>query len=313
MEEVESFPAGRETEIAETAYALERLSNHPLARAIVRYGKQRGVVALELEHFESVAGLGLRAQYEGTEVRLGRREWFVESPYGKTIAAAPAFDDGRSEVWVTRGELWGRLLLRDDIRPEAPELVRDLHRMGLEVIVLTGDRASSAQVLRGHLGLDDIRAELTPAAKVEAIRELTKRGKKVAMVGDGVNDAPSLAAAHVGVAMGARGADAALEQAEVVLMHDRLENFLAAVRLSQRARRIIRQNLWISLGTVVGLVGLALAAQIPLTAGVVGHEGSTVVVVLNSLRLLVRKNSRDNPRPSACGPARNVDISPTRV
>ena len=131
-----------------------------------------------------------------------------------------------------------------------------------------------------------MRAELKPQEKVSVIQSFTERGDCVAMIGDGVNDAPSLAAAYVGVAMGARGSDAALEQAEVVLMHDRLENFLAAFRLSQRARRIIRQNLILSLGTVVVLVGFALSGSIPLTVGVVGHEGSTVIVVMNSLRLL---------------------------
>jgi Cd2+/Zn2+-exporting ATPase len=127
---------------------------------------------------------------------------------------------------------------------------------------------------------------VSPAEKAETVRRFQAAGRVVAMVGDGVNDAPSLAAAHIGVAMGARGSDAALEQADVVLMHDRLENFLAAFRLSQRARRVIRQNLIISLGTVIVLVTFAILGQIPLTVGVVGHEGSTVVVVMNSLRLL---------------------------
>jgi Cd2+/Zn2+-exporting ATPase len=161
---------------------------------------------------------------------------------------------------------------------------------------LTGDRKAAAEHIRGELKLDDVRAELKPEQKVAAIRELSESGKKVAMVGDGVNDAPSLAAAHIGVAMGARGSDAALEQADVILMHDRLENFLAAFRLSQRARRVIRQNLVISLGTVVVLVTLAMFGKIPLPVGVVGHEGSTVVVVMNSLRLLFGKASA-KPRP----------------
>jgi len=159
--------------------------------------------------------------------------------------------------------------------------------------VLTGDRQATAEHLRAQLHLDEIRAELKPEAKVAAIRSLSENSRRVAMVGDGVNDAPSLAAAHVGVAMGARGSDAALEQADVVLMHDRLENFLQAFRLSQRARRIIRQNLVISLGTVVVLVIFATLGKIPLTLGVVGHEGSTVLVVMNSLRLLLGRSHSD--------------------
>ena len=165
-------------------------------------------------------------------------------------------------------------------------VVEALRSEGLRTVVLTGDRKATAEYLRAELKLDDVRGELKPEQKVEAVRALSGQGKKVAMIGDGVNDAPSLAAAHIGVAMGARGSDAALEQADVVLMHDRLENFLAAFLLSQRARRIIRQNLVVSLGTVVVLVTFALLGKIPLPVGVVGHEGSTVVVVMNSLRLL---------------------------
>ena len=181
----------------------------------------------------------------------------------------------------------GRLILRDDIRPQARAVIDQLRAEKLTTIVLTGDRRATADYLRTELAVDDIRSELHPEQKVQAIRELTAQGKRVAMVGDGVNDAPSLAVAHIGVAMGARGSDAALEQSDVVLMHDRLENFLAAFRLSRRARAVIQQNLVISLGTIVVLVSLAIAGVIPLTVGVVGHEGSTVIVVMNSLRLLL--------------------------
>jgi Cd2+/Zn2+-exporting ATPase len=178
------------------------------------------------------------------------------------------------------------------VRPQARHVLAQLRDEGLRSIVLTGDRKTAAELLRDELKLDDIRAELKPEQKLSEISALTQAGERVAMIGDGVNDAPSLAAAHIGVAMGARGADAALEQSDVVLMHDRLENFLAAFRLSQRARRIIRQNLFISLGTVVVLVTFALLGRIPLTIGVVGHEGSTVIVVMNSLRLLFGSANR---------------------
>ncbi len=286
VEKVESFPPGREAEVARRAYSLERLSTHPLARALTRYGKQQGLPALNLDHFESVTGLGLRAGLDGVPCQLGRREWIEDGPHRAAIGVVPPTEAGFSEVWLTHGDLLGRVVLRDDIRPQARAVIQELRANGLRSVVLTGDRQATADQLRRELEVDDLRAELKPEEKVAVIQSFTAAGERVAMVGDGVNDAPSLAAAHVGVAMGARGSDAALEQAEVVLMHDRLENFLAAFRLSQRARRIIRQNLVVSLGTVAVLVCFALAGRIPLTVGVVGHEGSTVIVVMNSLRLL---------------------------
>jgi Cd2+/Zn2+-exporting ATPase len=285
VETVESFPPGREKEIVQLAYSLEKLSTHPLARAITRHGKQHGLEIIEFPQFESVTGEGLKAKHTGKEIFLGKREW-VESQVCKGGFAAPQSGAGTSEVWVAVGDLLGRVILRDDIRPQAASVIGELRDEGLLSVVLTGDRKAAAEHLRVELKLDDVRAELKPEQKVAAIREFSEQGKKVAMIGDGVNDAPSLAVAHIGVAMGARGSDAALEQADVVLMHDKLENFLAAFRLSQRARRVIRQNLFISLGTVVVLVTFAMLGKIPLTVGVVGHEGSTVVVVMNSLRLL---------------------------
>ena len=290
VERVESFPGGREQEVGRLAYSLEKLSTHPLARAITRYGKQQGFEPITFQHFESVTGRGLKAELDGKECRLGARSWFAleqreDHLRAGAVPGAPVHA-GFSEVWVEAGDLLGRVILRDDIRPQAAGVVRELREEGLRSVVLTGDRKAAAEHLQAELKLEDVRAELKPDQKVAAIRELNAEGGRVAMVGDGVNDAPSLAVAHIGVAMGARGSDAALEQADVVLMHDRLENFLAAFRLSQRARAIIRQNLIISLGAIVVLVAFAMAGKISLTIGVVGHEGSTVVVVTNSLRLL---------------------------
>lgn len=293
IERIESFPAGREREVGVTAFSLERLSSHPLARAITRYGKQQGFEPLPLEHFESLTGHGLRALKDGEVCILGRREWVLDGVHQPLAARTPPAEPGLSEIWVAHGDLVGRLILRDDVRSQSKGVLNALRREELRTVVLTGDRKAAAEHLCQELAVDEIRAELRPEQKLEIIREFTKGGKKVAMVGDGVNDAPSLAAAHIGVAMGARGSDAALEQADVVLMHDRLENFLSAFRLSQRARTVIRQNLVISLGTVAVLVTFALLGKIPLTIGVVGHEGSTVLVVMNSLRLLFGANRRN--------------------
>jgi len=299
VEKVESFPPGRETDVAQLAYSLDRLSTHPLARAVTRHGKQQGLTSVEFAHFESVTGHGVRGRCEQGEYLLGRREWIASARGDQAVAQVPPTAAGFSEIWLSSSGLLGRIVLRDDIRPQAQGVVDELKASGLRTVVLTGDRHATAEHLKAELHLDEVRAELKPEEKVAAIKLLSDGGNRVAMVGDGVNDAPSLAVAHVGVAMGARGSDAALEQADIVLMHDRLENFLAAFRLSQRARRIIRQNLVISLGTVLVLVGFALLGKIPLPVGVVGHEGSTVIVVMNSLRLLFGgslKSTAPSPR-----------------
>ncbi|MCC7376657.1 MAG: cadmium-translocating P-type ATPase [Verrucomicrobiales bacterium] len=288
VESVESLPPGREAEVLRAAYSVERLSTHPLARAITRHGKRLGLSAEPVHAVESVPGLGLSARVDNQELRVGRRDFVIrnEGKDAEKAALQSISEQGVSEVWVSGGDFTGRVLLRDDIRPQARDVVAALRKSGLRTLVLTGDRRAAGEYLQSRLAVDEVRSELKPEQKVAAIAELTREGRKVAMIGDGVNDAPALAAAQVGVAMGARGSDAALEQADVVLMHDRLENFQRAHRLSQRACRVIRQNLVISLGTLVVLAVLAAMAKVPLSQGVLGHEGSTVLVVLNSLRLL---------------------------
>ncbi|MEO8351200.1 MAG: cation-translocating P-type ATPase [Chthoniobacteraceae bacterium] len=286
VEQIESFPAGHEADILRLAASLEQNSTHPLARAIVRHAKRERVEMVEIDDFEQTSGFGLRARVEGKEVRLGRRSWAQDPSHDSCRAVAAPTHPGVSEVWITAGSVCGRVLLRDEVRPQSRQLVEMLHQHGLRTLVLTGDREEAAEPMRAETGIDEVRAGLKPEDKLQIIEDFARAGEKTAMIGDGVNDAPSLAAAHVGVAMGARGSDSALEQAEVVLMHDRLENFLTAYELSRRARKVIRQNLGLSLGVIVVLVVLALGESIPLTIGVLGHEGSTVLVVLNSLRLL---------------------------
>ena len=288
---IESFPPGREREVMELAYALEKNSQHPIARAVTQHGRSHRVRELPVEEFASITGQGLRGRHDGASVLLGRRELLEEGPlagWAKNLPAAPA---ELTEVWVLARGLIGRVLLQDEIRTESRAVLARLRASGIRTVMLTGDRSHAAEAVARELGLDEVKAGLSPEGKVEATQGFRGQGYKVAMVGDGVNDAPSLAAAHVSVAMGARGSDAALEQSEVILMNDRIENFLSAQHLSRRARSIIRQNLAVALGVVVIMVLAAGLGVVPLTFGVFAHEGSTVVVCLNSLRLLFGRNA----------------------
>ena len=289
----ESFPTGREKEVMELAYALEAKSEHPLARAIVRDAKARGVKLIVLEDFKNIVGQGVRGSYGGGQALLGRRELLEAGPLAGFAEKLPPAAADLSEVWVVGKDMLGRVLLRDQIREESKAVLAALAQRGIHTVMLTGDRRQAAESVAHELGVAEVRAHLTPEMKVAAIQELraASPGRKVAMVGDGVNDAPCLAAADVSVAMGARGSDAALEQAEVILMHDRIENFLAAHRLSRRAKAIIRQNLTISLGVVIVMVVMTAFGAVPLAIGVAAHEGSTLVVCINSLRLLFGKNA----------------------
>jgi Cd2+/Zn2+-exporting ATPase len=283
---VESFPPGRETNVLEIAFALESRSHHPIARAIVAHGRRHGLRAGGVDEFESLTGKGVRGRVGAASALLGRRELMDDGPLGEWIRSVPAASPEITEVWILHDDLIGRIQMRDELRPQSRAVLDALRRLGIRTVMLTGDRRHAAEAVAREIGVDEVRAGLMPEQKVEAIHDLGAGGAKVAMVGDGVNDAPSLAAAFVSVAMGARGSDAALEQSEVVLVNDRIENFLCAFRLSQRARTIIRQNLVVSLGTVVVMAVFAAMGSVPLTVGVFAHEGSTVVVCLNSLRLL---------------------------
>jgi Zn2+/Cd2+-exporting ATPase len=286
---IESFPAGRESEVLQIAVNLESSSNHPIARAITQYGKGQQVEAVALEEFQSITGQGLRGRSAGGVSYVGRRELVEGSAMADWLKDVPDAPVGFSEVWVVHEQLIGRVLLHDEIRQGSRTVLESLAKENIRTIMLTGDRRAAAVEVGRQLGIAEVRAGLHPEDKVAAIRELTLAGHKVAMIGDGVNDAPSLAAAYVSIAMGARGSDAALEQSDVVLMQDKIEKLLSARKISAHARRIIKQNLTISLGSVIIMAVASLFGIVPLTLGVLTHEGSTVIVCLNSLRLLFVK------------------------
>jgi len=281
---IASFDSQGEDALLQRAASVAHFSTHPLARAIVAATAKRNLPITEAIDFLNVPGLGMEASVNGDRIFIGSRRLLRDR--GIAVPAIESTND--AEVWIANDRALGVIYLRDEIRPAAKRVIDFLKRYGLSVTLLTGDRLEPAARVAEEVGITDIRAELSPQAKLKCIHDWRASGKKVAMVGDGINDAPSLTAADVSIGMGARGSDAALEQADIVLMHDKIENVEEAFVLSRRARSVIRQNVIISLGVILLLIVSALAEKINLTTGVIGHEGSTVVVILNGLRLLRR-------------------------
>ena len=270
-------------EVLAVAAAVAQYSTHPLSRAIMEEAELLGLQKLESSRVTNLPGLGIEAMIDSELVLVGSRKLMEIRGFEVT---EPDATGAEAQVWVARTSLLGVIYLRDRLRDATPAVISALKDAGNSVALISGDRAAAAEAVARAAGIEEVHPDLTPNEKLEWIHRWRQNGKTVAMVGDGINDAPSLTAADVGIGMGARGSDAALAQADVILMHDRIENVPTAFYLSRRARRIIRQNLFVSLGTVILLISFALAQKIKLSFGVVGHEGSTVLVVLNGLRLL---------------------------
>ncbi|MET8698066.1 heavy metal translocating P-type ATPase [Kitasatospora sp. NPDC004723] len=289
-------------ELLALAAAAEHPSEHPLARAIVEAARTRGLTPAAAEDFSSAPGIGVTATVEGRVVAVGapaRLRGGVCRPEGgggtdsgirarAAAIAAELEDGGRTAVLVeVDGVPAGVLGIADRLRPDAPATVGALTALtGTAPVLLTGDNPRAAKRLAGEVGITDIRAGLLPQDKVAAVKEWEAAGRKVLVLGDGVNDAPALAAAHTGLAMGRAGSDLALETADAVIVRDELATVPAVVALSRRARSFVVQNLVIASVFIGVLVVWDLVATLPLPLGVLGHEGSTVIVGLNGLRLL---------------------------
>ncbi|MEU5576554.1 heavy metal translocating P-type ATPase [Streptomyces huasconensis] len=285
-----------EDEVLALAAAAEHPSEHPLARAVVGAARERGLALADAGEFAAAPGHGVRAVVAGRTVRVGSPDRLLAADEAsrtsvmavEAMTRAAADDDARTAVLVVVDGVPAALLRLADLpRTGAAEAVAGLRELtGSSPVLLTGDTADAAARLARETGIEDVRAGLLPQDKVAAVREWEKRGERVLVVGDGVNDAPALAAAHTGVAMGGTGSDLALETADAVVVRDELTAVPAVVALSRRARRVVVQNLVIASVCIGALVIWDLAGHLPLPLGVAGHEGSTVLVGLNGLRLL---------------------------
>jgi Cd2+/Zn2+-exporting ATPase len=268
------------------AAGVENLSEHPLAHAVVSEAEKRGIALPPASDFESITGHGARAVVSGREIMVGSHEMF-DSADGNLPAdeIEKLRGQGKTVILVgNRGSILGAIAIRDQIRPRAGAVVRDLHRMGIKVIMLTGDNRRTAEALAAELQIDDVRAGLKPEDKIRIVEELEGKFRAVAMVGDGINDAPALARASVGVAMGAAGTDAAIEAADAALMGDDLSKVVYALNLGKLARRVSLQNIVFSLVVLGILIPSALIGIMTVTVAVFAHEASELLAVANGLR-----------------------------
>jgi len=282
------------------AAAVQARSEHHLARATVAAADERSLDIPDAQRFQSVAGKGVRADVDASTIHIGNRSYFATVLEGAAIEGLePGLDrlqtleaEGKTSVIVAREDddgvtVLGWLAFTDTVRPGAAEMIEELRSLGVEhIVMLTGDNARVAQRIADEVGIDEVQAELLPEEKVATIEDLVDRHENVAMVGDGVNDAPALATATLGIAMGGAGTDVALDTADVVLMGDDLSKIPYVLGLGRRTRRTLTVNLAVAFGAIALMVGTILLRGIPLPLAVVGHEGSTVLVSLNGLRLL---------------------------
>jgi len=307
LTDVVSFDGVAEDELLRVAVAVEKLSDHPLAAAVVLGGKERlkSDSALEAHDVQSITGRGVKATVDGQPVYIGKDSLFAEIegpplPDALRESVEKLKAGGRTTMIVRRGETYlGVLGLMDTPRAAAKNVIAQLRELGIRrMIMLSGDNQQVANAVAKEVGLDEALGDLMPDDKVETIKKLSAQ-KGVAMVGDGVNDAPAMANATVGIAMGAAGSDVALETADVALMADDLNHLPFAVGLSRQTSRIIRQNLWFSLGMVALLVP-ATVFGLRMGVAVLFHEGSTLLVVFNALRLLAYRDDGniDEPKQS---------------
>lgn len=283
---------GTEAELLSLAAGLERDSEHHLARAVLAAAAAEEVEPVAVEEFRAIPGEGVTGVVGGQVVWLGN-EVLAERMGGRPSAPlrgwiAEATSRGRSVVYVGRGgTILGAMAFGDRLKPDAAAAIRHLKYEGVRwITILSGDHPDAVRAVAAELGVDEVRAGLLPHEKVEAVEALRSRSRGVAMVGDGVNDAPAMAAASLGIAMGAAGTDVAIETADVVLMGHEVAKVDYVLHLGKRARRVVRQNVWFSVGWMLFLVLVAATVGIPLALAVVAHEGSTLLVALNGLRLL---------------------------